>query len=78
MTIEDVTDEFGMLAVQGPRSRQILAKLAPEVDGLGFFEHADAKIGKAPVTDLAHRLHRRPRLRGPGRRRTTRSTSSTR
>src|SRR6185312_14831329 len=34
VTIEDVTDEFGMLAVQGPRSRQILAKLAPEVEGL--------------------------------------------
>ena len=28
VTIEDVTDEFGMLAVQGPRSREILAKVA--------------------------------------------------
>jgi aminomethyltransferase len=50
VTIEDVTDEFGMLAVQGPRSRQILAKLAPEVEGLAYFEHTDAKIGGAPVT----------------------------
>ena len=50
VAIEDVTDEFGMLAVQGPRSRQILAKVAPEVEGLGFFEHTDAKIGAAPVT----------------------------
>ena len=50
VTIEDVTDEFGMLAVQGPRSRQILAKVAPEVEGLAYFEHTDAKIGGAPVT----------------------------
>ena len=50
VTIEDVTDEFGMLAVQGPRSRQILAKVAPEVESLAYFEHTDAKIGGAPVT----------------------------
>jgi aminomethyltransferase len=48
--IEDVSDAFGMLAVQGPRSREILAKLAPEVDQLAFFDHTDAKIGPAPVT----------------------------
>ena len=50
VAIEDVTDEFGMLAVQGPRSRAILAKVAPEVEGLAYFEHTDAKIGGAPVT----------------------------
>jgi aminomethyltransferase len=50
VTIEDVTDQFGMLAVQGPRSRAILGKLAPEVEGLAYFEHTDAKIGGAPVT----------------------------
>jgi glycine cleavage system T protein (aminomethyltransferase) len=48
--IEDVSDAYGMLAVQGPRSREILAKLAPEVERLAYFEHADAKIGSAPVT----------------------------
>jgi aminomethyltransferase len=48
--IEDVSEAFGMLAVQGPRSREILAKLAPEVNELAFFEHAQAKIGSAPVT----------------------------
>ena len=48
--IEDVTDDYGMLAVQGPRSRAILAQLAPEVEKLAYFEHADAKIAKAPVT----------------------------
>ena len=48
--IEDVSDAYGMLAVQGPRLREILAKLTPEVDQLAFFDHTDAKIGPAPVT----------------------------
>jgi aminomethyltransferase len=39
-----------MLAVQGPRSREILAKLAPEVQDLAFFGLTPAKIGGAPVT----------------------------
>ena len=83
VTIEDVTDEFGMLAVQGPRSRSILAKLAPEVEELGYFEHTDAKIGGAPVTisrtgytgDLGYEVRvragrraRRPRRGDRGRR----------
>jgi aminomethyltransferase len=50
VTIEDVTDEFGMLAVQGPRSREILAKVAAGVEQLAYFEHTDTKIGTAPVT----------------------------
>ena len=50
VTIEDVTDEFGMLAVQGPRSREILSKVAAGVDQLAYFEHTDTKIGNAPVT----------------------------
>ena len=50
VTIEDVTDEFGMLAVQGPRPREILAKVAPGIEGLAYFEHTDTKIGSAAVT----------------------------
>ncbi len=48
--VEDVSDAYGMLAVQGPRSREILSKLAPEVERLAYFEHAEAKIGPSPVT----------------------------
>ena len=48
--LEDVTDDYGMLAVQGPRSRTVLAELAPEVEGLGFFDHVPAKIAGAAVT----------------------------
>jgi aminomethyltransferase len=50
VTIEDVTDDYGMLAVQGPRSREILAKVAPGIEGLAYFEHTDTKIGNAAVT----------------------------
>jgi aminomethyltransferase len=50
VSIEDVSPDYGMLAVQGPRSREILAKLAPEVQDLAFFGVTDAKLGGAPVT----------------------------
>ena len=50
VTIEDVSADYGVLAVQGPRSREILARLAPEVEGLAYFGLTPAKIGDAPVT----------------------------
>ncbi len=50
VTLEDVTDDFGILAVQGPRSRAALSALTPEVDSLGYFEHLQAKIASATVT----------------------------
>jgi len=48
--LEDVTTGYGILAVQGPRSREILARIAPEVNGLPFFGLTQAKIDKALVT----------------------------
>src|SRR3712207_5163577 len=48
--VEDVTDQYGVLAVQGPRSAAVLRELAPEVAQLGYFEHVAAKIGPAAVT----------------------------
>ncbi len=50
VVISEVTDDIGILAVQGPRSRAVLAALAPEADRLAYFEHTDAKIAGAPVT----------------------------
>jgi aminomethyltransferase len=50
VSIEDVSEDYGVLAVQGPRSRAILAKLAPEVNDLAYFALTPAKIGSAPVT----------------------------
>jgi len=49
VTLEDVSDEYGVLAVQGPRSRAALSSLMPEAGSLAYFEHAQAKIGPASV-----------------------------
>ncbi len=49
-TVEDVSDAFGILAVQGPRSRTVLSSLAAETGPLAYFEHATAKIGGAALT----------------------------
>ena len=48
--LEDVSDDYGVLAVQGPRSAAVLAELVPETPQLGYFEHLAAKIGSAAVT----------------------------
>jgi len=48
--IDDVSSEMASLAFQGPKSREILATLVPEVAELGFFHHTPAKIGGSPVT----------------------------
>lgn len=48
--IQDVSDEFAMLAMQGPRSGMVLAGLAPETASLAYFEHVPAKIGSHGVT----------------------------
>jgi aminomethyltransferase len=50
VNLEDVSDDFGVLAVQGPRSRAVLSSLMPETDALAYFEHAQAKVASAPVT----------------------------
>ncbi|MEP7088956.1 MAG: aminomethyltransferase family protein [Nocardioidaceae bacterium] len=48
--VEDVSDDFGVLAVQGPRSAVVLQALMPETSSLAFFEHTPAKVGSAAVT----------------------------
>jgi aminomethyltransferase len=47
--IDEVTEQWGSLAVQGPRAHAVLSQLAPEVTGLGFFDHTHAKLGDVPV-----------------------------
>ena len=48
--LEDVTESYAMLAVQGPRSRTVLAGLMPEAETLGYFDHAPTKVAGAGVT----------------------------
>jgi aminomethyltransferase len=50
VTIEDVSEEWAVLAIQGPRSRTLLGSLAPEVAGLEYFGLTQAHIGGCPVT----------------------------
>jgi len=50
VSFEDVSDDYGMLAVQGPRSRAVLASLMPEAASLAYFEHAQTKVAGASVT----------------------------
>ncbi len=47
--IVDVTAEYGVLAVQGPRSREILAELTKDVDKLRFFEFCRTTIANSDV-----------------------------
>ena len=47
--ITDVSGDYASLAVQGPKSREILAALDPQIASLGFFHHGPAKIGNVPV-----------------------------
>ena len=42
--IEDVSDDWAVLAVQGPRSRMLLERLDPSIGALPYFGHADAAI----------------------------------
>ena len=50
VTLEDVTEAYGVLAVQGPRARQVLARLTDEVEAMRFFELTETKIASFPVT----------------------------
>jgi aminomethyltransferase len=50
VTIEDVSDQWAVLAIQGPRSRPILAGLDPAIDGLEYFQLTKATIGGRPVS----------------------------
>jgi aminomethyltransferase len=48
--IEEVTDDWAVLAVQGPRSAALLGTLTPDVAGLPYFGLTSTKIGRVPVT----------------------------
>jgi aminomethyltransferase len=50
VAIEDVSEGLAVLAIQGPRSRDILGSLAPQVCDLPYFGLTGAKIGGTDVT----------------------------
>ena len=47
--IEDITVAFGILAVQGPHSLNVLTQLIDGVDQLGYFDVVQTKIEGSPV-----------------------------
>ena len=48
--IEEVSHDVGTLALQGPRSRDLLARLVPQMEKIPYFGVATGEIGGAPVT----------------------------
>ncbi|MGK2852103.1 MAG: aminomethyltransferase family protein [Candidatus Limnocylindrales bacterium] len=50
VTIEEVSHDIGTLALQGPRSRALLAKLVPQMEKIPYFGVAKGEIGGAAVT----------------------------
>jgi aminomethyltransferase len=49
VSIEDVSKDWGILSIQGPRSRDIVAAVAPAARDLGYFDVARAKAAGVPV-----------------------------
>jgi aminomethyltransferase len=50
VSIEDVSEASGVLAIQGPKSREILSCLAPEIAALPYFGLTPATVGGVPVS----------------------------
>ena len=48
--IEDISQAYGILAVQGPHSITVLRELAPQVEGLDYFQLDQIQIEGCPVT----------------------------
>jgi aminomethyltransferase len=49
VAIEDVTEAWGILSIQGPRSREILASVAPAAAGLDYFGVTATNLAGVPV-----------------------------
>ncbi len=48
--IEEMSDAWGVLSIQGPRARALLGTLTPDVAELPYFGLIQTKIAKVPVT----------------------------
>jgi aminomethyltransferase len=50
VVMEEVSHDIGTLALQGPRSRDLLKKLVPQMENIPYFGVAKGEIGGAGVT----------------------------
>jgi aminomethyltransferase len=48
-TIEDVTEDWGVLSIQGPYARDLVEEVAAGAKGLGYFGVTRAKVAGVPV-----------------------------
>jgi len=49
VVLQDVSAEWGILSVQGPRARDLLTAVAPEAAALGYFDVRRMKVAGVPV-----------------------------
>lgn len=49
VTLEDISDQFGLLAIQGPHALSTLRPLSQAVEKLGYFELTQTKVAAKPV-----------------------------
>ncbi|MDJ0753956.1 MAG: aminomethyltransferase family protein [Ardenticatenaceae bacterium] len=49
VTISDISEEYGLLALQGPHSRNILKQLTPDAEKLAYFELSSTQIAQKNV-----------------------------
>jgi glycine cleavage system T protein (aminomethyltransferase) len=49
VSFEDVSEDSAVLAIQGPRSRDILARLVPGIERVPYFGLCDTQVAGAPV-----------------------------
>jgi aminomethyltransferase len=50
VAIEEISDDYGILAIQGPRSRELLARLVPGVAAIPYFGLTSGSIAGVAVT----------------------------
>mgnify|MGYP001816399396 CR=1 FL=1 len=50
VTVEDISDDYGMLAIQGPHSLSTLAALSDDVAPLAYFGVTTSEIAGKPIT----------------------------
>ena len=64
VTLENRSDQFALLALQGPRSLEILRQItATDLAAIKYYGFVRGDAGRKSGADLAHRLHRRGRIR---------------
>ena len=50
VTITDISEAYGILALQGPHAGNILCQLSPDIPQLNYFDVTQTTIGQTPVT----------------------------